>query len=98
LLPLAGLTVLFQDLWSLAKQEGRIFAGSTSSLTGMLCHIYFLISGDRGVDVSTLSRHFQQDVGYQDFFLLFPEADYALMSGYKLYSWPTNAFVGNHEV
>ncbi|THH19214.1 hypothetical protein EW146_g1928 [Bondarzewia mesenterica] len=48
-----------QDLWSLAKREGRTFAGSTSSLTGLLSQIYFLISGDKGVNTTCLSKHFQ---------------------------------------
>ncbi|KZV62454.1 Pet127-domain-containing protein [Peniophora sp. CONT] len=46
-----------EDLWNLSRREGRKFAGSTSSLSGMLCHIYFLLSRDRHVDLSTLSRH-----------------------------------------
>ncbi|KAH7924960.1 Pet127-domain-containing protein [Leucogyrophana mollusca] len=50
-----------EDLQTLAKQEGRTFAGSTSSLTGMLSHVYFLVSGDRDVDTSLLSRHFQHE-------------------------------------
>ncbi|KIL67829.1 hypothetical protein M378DRAFT_177093 [Amanita muscaria Koide BX008] len=36
----------------------RTLAGSTSSLTGMLSQIYFLISGDKYVDTQTLSRSF----------------------------------------
>ncbi|EPQ54620.1 Pet127-domain-containing protein [Gloeophyllum trabeum ATCC 11539] len=47
-----------EDLWGLARREDRGFAGSTSSLTGLLSHIYFLISGDREVDLSTCSRAF----------------------------------------
>ncbi|KAH7915865.1 mitochondrial protein Pet127-domain-containing protein [Hygrophoropsis aurantiaca] len=50
-----------EDLWALAKKEGRTFAGSTSSLTGMLSHVYFLVSDDRDVDTSLLSRHFQRE-------------------------------------
>ncbi|KAF8631808.1 hypothetical protein AX17_005023 [Amanita inopinata Kibby_2008] len=47
-----------EELWALAKREGKTFAGSTSSLTGMLDHIYFLISGDKPVDTQVLSRSF----------------------------------------
>ncbi|KAF8895406.1 mitochondrial protein Pet127-domain-containing protein [Infundibulicybe gibba] len=50
-----------EDLWSLAKREQRTFAGSTSSLSGMLSQIYFLISGDKHVDISTLSQEFQAE-------------------------------------
>lgn len=50
---------LTQDLWNLSRREGRKFAGSTSSLSGLLCHIYFLLSRDRHVDLSVLSRHMQ---------------------------------------
>ncbi|EGN98005.1 hypothetical protein SERLA73DRAFT_109301 [Serpula lacrymans var. lacrymans S7.3] len=50
-----------QDLWALAKQENRKFGGSTSSMTGMLGHVYFLISGDRDVDTSCLSKSFQRE-------------------------------------
>ncbi|KIK93091.1 hypothetical protein PAXRUDRAFT_534427 [Paxillus rubicundulus Ve08.2h10] len=46
------------DLHTLAKRHKRPFAGSTSSLTGILSHVYFLISGDRDVDTTTLSRAF----------------------------------------
>jgi Mitochondrial protein Pet127 len=55
------LTVL-QDLRKLAQQEERMFSGSTSSLTGILSHIYFLISANRHVDTNVLSRHFQREV------------------------------------
>ncbi|ETW81737.1 hypothetical protein HETIRDRAFT_237178, partial [Heterobasidion irregulare TC 32-1] len=50
-----------QDLWSLARSEKRTFAGSTSSLSGLLSHIYFLISGDKRVNTTSLSRHFQYE-------------------------------------
>ncbi|KAJ3935095.1 MAG: mitochondrial protein Pet127-domain-containing protein [Lentinula lateritia] len=49
------------DLWALAKQEKRKFGGSTSSLSGMLCHIYFLLSGNKSVDTSTLSLDFRRE-------------------------------------
>ncbi|KAG6917458.1 hypothetical protein DXG01_002435 [Tephrocybe rancida] len=50
-----------EDLWDLARREKRAFAGSTSSLSGMLSHIYFLISGDKDVSTDNLSRHFQNE-------------------------------------
>ncbi|KAJ4482210.1 mitochondrial protein Pet127-domain-containing protein [Lentinula aciculospora] len=50
-----------EDLWALAKQEKRKFGGSTSSLSGMLCHIYFLLSGNKTVDTSTLSLDFRRE-------------------------------------
>ncbi|KAI6125840.1 mitochondrial protein Pet127-domain-containing protein [Pisolithus croceorrhizus] len=46
------------DLRILAKQHNRPFVGSTSSLTGLLSHVYFLVSGDRAIDTSPLSRAF----------------------------------------
>ncbi|KIY46534.1 Pet127-domain-containing protein [Fistulina hepatica ATCC 64428] len=49
------------DLWALARREDRRFAGSTSSVTGMLSHIYFLLSDDRAVDISTLSIPFRNE-------------------------------------
>ncbi|KAJ7044042.1 mitochondrial protein Pet127-domain-containing protein [Mycena alexandri] len=48
-----------KDLRSLAARENRKFAGSTSSLTGMLGHCYFLLSEHKPVDISSLSQHFQ---------------------------------------
>lgn len=48
----------FQELRELAKQEGKIFSGSTSSLTGMLSQVYFLISGLRLPDTTLLSLPF----------------------------------------
>ncbi|KAF5389241.1 hypothetical protein D9757_003485 [Collybiopsis confluens] len=50
-----------QDLWALARQEDRKFAGSTSSLSGMLCHLYFLLSGNKTVDTSTLGMDFRRE-------------------------------------
>ncbi|KAF5382603.1 hypothetical protein D9615_002963 [Tricholomella constricta] len=50
-----------EDLWSLARRENRTFAGSTSSLSGMLSHIYFLLSGDKDVNTDNLSRHFGKE-------------------------------------
>ncbi|KIJ61149.1 hypothetical protein HYDPIDRAFT_31659 [Hydnomerulius pinastri MD-312] len=49
------------DLHTLAKRHNRPFTGSTSSLTGLLSHVYFLISGDRDVDMSPLSRAFTHE-------------------------------------
>ncbi|KAK7469134.1 hypothetical protein VKT23_003625 [Stygiomarasmius scandens] len=50
-----------EDLWTLVKKEGKKFSGSTSSLSGMLSQIYFLVSGDRRVDISTLSLAFKKE-------------------------------------
>ncbi|KAF9014572.1 Pet127-domain-containing protein [Hymenopellis radicata] len=50
-----------EELWALAKQEGRTFAGSTSSLSGMLVHIYFLLSNHRQVNLSSLTRVFAKE-------------------------------------
>ncbi|KAL0581003.1 hypothetical protein V5O48_000997 [Marasmius crinis-equi] len=50
-----------EDLWALAKREDRKFGGSTSSLSGMLCHIYFMLSGNKDPDLSTLSKRFQRE-------------------------------------
>ncbi|KAF9454738.1 Pet127-domain-containing protein [Macrolepiota fuliginosa MF-IS2] len=49
------------ELHTLAAQENKLFSGSTSSLTPILCHIYFLLSGDRFVDTSMLSMDFQSE-------------------------------------
>ncbi|KAF8917073.1 mitochondrial protein Pet127-domain-containing protein [Mucidula mucida] len=50
-----------EELWALAKQEGRTFAGSTSSLSGMLVHIYFLLSSHRQVNLSSLTHVFAKE-------------------------------------
>ncbi|KAF7314200.1 hypothetical protein MKEN_00892200 [Mycena kentingensis (nom. inval.)] len=50
-----------EDLRTLARQEGRTFTGSTSSLSGMLSHCYFLISDHRPVDISSLSMAFKDE-------------------------------------
>lgn len=50
------------DLFTLAKRQGRRFAGSTSSLTGVLGQCYFLISGEKEVDTSVLSEEFRNKV------------------------------------
>ncbi|KAK1231191.1 hypothetical protein PQX77_005717 [Marasmius sp. AFHP31] len=51
-----------EDLWELAKREKRTFGGSTSSLSGMLCQIYFMLSDNKGVDLSMLSKKFQGEL------------------------------------
>jgi hypothetical protein len=51
-----------QDLRELAKYESKMFCGSTSSLTGMLSQVYFLISGNRPPDTSSLSGPFRHMV------------------------------------
>jgi hypothetical protein len=50
-----------KTLISLAKRERKKFAGSTSSLTSLLAHIYFLISGNREVDTTSLSSAFANE-------------------------------------
>ncbi|KAJ7780564.1 mitochondrial protein Pet127-domain-containing protein [Mycena maculata] len=50
-----------EDLRTLAKRQNRLFAGSTSSLTGMLGHCYFLISEHKAVNISSLSQNFQHE-------------------------------------
>ncbi|KAG8813532.1 hypothetical protein FRC17_001504 [Serendipita sp. 399] len=45
-------------LGSLARREGKRFAGSTSSLGSLLSHIYFLLANGREVDISILSSAF----------------------------------------
>ncbi|KAL6304323.1 mitochondrial protein Pet127-domain-containing protein [Sparassis latifolia] len=50
-----------EDLWQLAKKEGCTFVGSTSSLTGVLSHIYFLLSDDKLVDLHNLTSAFRRE-------------------------------------
>ncbi|KAH9936356.1 mitochondrial protein Pet127-domain-containing protein [Fomitopsis serialis] len=49
------------DLLSLAKKHNCRFAGSTSSLTGMLSQIYLLLCENKPVDLSSLSAHYQRE-------------------------------------
>ena len=56
------MSTVTQDLWDLARREKRTFAGSTSSLSGMLSHVYFLLSGDKDVNTDNLSRNFGKEV------------------------------------
>ncbi|KIY67127.1 Pet127-domain-containing protein [Cylindrobasidium torrendii FP15055 ss-10] len=53
-----------QELWELARARDKPFAGSTSSLSGMLSHIYFLISGNRTVNLSGFTPNFSQNSPY----------------------------------
>ncbi|KAK7690049.1 hypothetical protein QCA50_006694 [Cerrena zonata] len=48
------------DLRTLAKRENCRFVGSTSSLTGMLSHIYFLLSSIRPPTLDQLSHGFMK--------------------------------------
>ncbi|KAF8908913.1 mitochondrial protein Pet127-domain-containing protein [Gymnopilus junonius] len=50
-----------EDLRALAKQEDKKYAGSTSSLSGMLSHIYFLLSEYKEADCTILSQHFKNE-------------------------------------
>ncbi|OBZ71195.1 hypothetical protein A0H81_08417 [Grifola frondosa] len=47
------------DLWALAKREKCKFTGSTSSLTGLLSQIYLSLSGEKLVNLGSLSRSFK---------------------------------------
>ncbi|KAG0693199.1 mitochondrial protein Pet127-domain-containing protein [Suillus ampliporus] len=49
------------DLHTLAKIHSRPYVGSTSSLTGLLSHIYFLMSGGKDIDTSVLSGAFAHE-------------------------------------
>ena len=87
---LRATNVRFQDLWELAKRERRIFGGSTSSLTGMLSQVYFLISGFRTPDTSLLSRPFQYMVRtFHDFAVGF--ARLTTRKARRFHSWSTDA-------
>lgn len=46
----------------MARGEGALFVGSTSSLSGILSHIYFKLSNHRPVDTSVLSTPFTNEV------------------------------------
>lgn len=46
----------------MATREGRKYAGSTSSLSGLLSQLYYLISGDKFVNTAGLSRRFRSGV------------------------------------
>ncbi|KAF8500917.1 mitochondrial protein Pet127-domain-containing protein [Russula emetica] len=48
-----------EDLYAVAKREGRKYAGSTSSLSGLLSQLYYLISDDKLVNTADLSRCFR---------------------------------------
>ncbi len=53
-----------QALRTLAVEHNKRFVGSTSSLTGVLSHIYFLLSGHKPIDTSSLSKGFSPHVRY----------------------------------
>ncbi|CAG8600574.1 9432_t:CDS:2, partial [Acaulospora colombiana] len=63
-------------LFELAKREGKQFTGSTSSLTSLLSHIFFLISNGRGVDTSTLSSAFSKEGTMLEKFLINPTGEF----------------------
>ncbi|KAI1810692.1 mitochondrial membrane protein Pet127 [Poronia punctata] len=47
-----------KTLISIAKRHEKRYAGSTSSMTAMLAHFHFLLSGWRDIDLSLLSKGF----------------------------------------
>lgn len=78
----------------MAKQCKRPFAGSTSSLTGLLSHCYFLISGDKEVDTSSLSRAFHHQVSVIATKSLHGGLDIDdLLSANKFYPGTTHAYI-----
>lgn len=83
----------FQELWELAKREEKIFAGSTSSLTGMLSQVYFLISDIRAPDASILSRPFQYMVRISHEFAI-GSAHLTTRQAWRFYTWSANAGLG----
>jgi hypothetical protein len=46
----------------LAIREGKRFVGSSSSMTGVLSHIYRLISGEKPVNLSYMTLAFASEV------------------------------------
>lgn len=82
-----------QELWELTKREGKMFGGSTSSLTGMLSQVYFLISGMRTPDTSPLSQPFYYMVRVLREFLIGP-AHLTTRQAWRLYTWTENACLG----
>lgn len=53
-----------ERLMQLAKQEDKMFVGSTSSTVAMLCQIYFWMSKGKPVNLSMLSAQWQQEVSW----------------------------------
>ena len=51
-----------KNLQDLAKKTSSKYCGSTSSMTGVLSHVYFLISSWKPVNISTLSSAFAKEV------------------------------------
>ena len=64
-----------KDLRELARREKKQFAGSTSSMSGMLSHIYFLLSGFKDADLSIMSQEFAHEASLF-FFGLSQHANY----------------------
>ncbi|KAH9480468.1 mRNA degradation protein, mitochondrial [Psilocybe cubensis] len=50
-----------KDLHIMATREQKKFAGSTSSLSGMLSHIYFLLTEYKEIDATILSQYFKHE-------------------------------------
>ncbi|OZJ04984.1 hypothetical protein BZG36_01777 [Bifiguratus adelaidae] len=48
----------YNNLWSMAKRQDKKYVGSTSSMSAVLSHFYFLISGWKPVNTSSLSSAF----------------------------------------
>ncbi|KZO97014.1 Pet127-domain-containing protein [Calocera viscosa TUFC12733] len=50
-----------EELWDLAKKHKKVYIGSTSGLTGIMSHVYWLISRWRPVDTRSLSADFARE-------------------------------------
>lgn len=51
-----------QRLAQMARDLGKRYVGSTSSVTAVLSHFYFALSNNRPVDTSVLSQAFASQV------------------------------------
>ncbi|KAI0885186.1 mitochondrial protein Pet127-domain-containing protein [Annulohypoxylon maeteangense] len=49
------------NLIRIAKENGKKYTGSTSSMTSMLSHFHYLLSSWRNINTSMLSRQFEPD-------------------------------------
>lgn len=80
-----------QALKRFAKEREKKFAGSTSSLTGLLSHIYFLISNDHPVNTSLLPAPFNKAVCFPPF-IVTPVNSLILTPNSQDHSHPDNVW------
>ena len=85
-----------QTLRHLAIREGKKYTGSSSSLTGIMAHVYRLISGEKPVNLESFSLPYGQEV-WGSHVSTVDYADALHLTAHKLHYQPNVADQGAND-